>query len=149
MLTRLPHRGLLPVLLVTVSCAAAGCGGSIRAYTPDSSSARQALDAALAAWQKGDKPDRLAGGPLPVQAHDFQWQAGQVLERYELKGEEPGEGATKRFVVALKLKSSPKEVEARYVLVGRDPVLVYRGEDYARLLNMDNNPKTPAPKRRR
>jgi hypothetical protein len=135
-------------LLAGVSCAA-GCGGA-RAYAPDSGSARKALDTALNAWQSGSKPDTLSSGTSPVHAHDFQWLAGVPLERFEVTGEEDGEGATKRFAVTLTVKSKKgkEEVRTHYVVVGRDPVWVYRGEDYARLLNMDNNPR-PAPQRRK
>ena len=33
--------------------------------------------------------------------------------------------------------------------VGRDPVWVYREEDYTRMLNMDNNPRPARPSRKR
>jgi hypothetical protein len=140
-------------LLAAVSCAfAAGCNGA-RAYTPDSASARRALDAALSAWKDGAKPDRLETASPPVHALDFQWQAGRPLEAFSVTGEEDADGAAKRFAVTLRLGSKAKkaadEVRARYVVVGRDPVWVYREEDYARLLNMDNNPKPPPPSRRR
>jgi hypothetical protein len=150
----LSRRALGLALLAGASCAlAAGCNGA-RAYTPDSTSARRALDAALTAWKEGAKPDRLATATPPVHALDFQWQAGRPLDDFSVTGEENADGAAKRFAVTLRLKSTrakkgADEVHARYVVVGREPVWVYREEDYARLLNMDNNPKPPPQPRRR
>jgi hypothetical protein len=127
----------------------AGCDGA-RAYTPDSGFARKALESALSAWQNGSKPEQLAAATPSVNALDFQWQGGQALESFEVSKEEAGEGATKRFAVSLKLKpksASDKKaaspVDVHYIVVGRDPVWVYRDEDYTRLLNMDNNPRVP------
>ena len=47
------------------------------------------------------------------------------------------------------MKKPPATREARYVVVGRGPVLVYREEDYTRAMNMDNNPTPPRTKGRR
>jgi hypothetical protein len=140
--------GLSLALAVATIAFAPGCGGSSRAYTPSTTSARQALDGALAAWQKGTKPDALASASPAVHPVDFQWQAGQALEAYQIVGEEPGEASECRFSVSLKLKKAPGELKTRYIVVGREPLWVYREEDYRRLLNMDNNPR-PGPTRRR
>jgi hypothetical protein len=122
----------------------AGCGASSRAYAPTSASAREALDAALAAWQKGSRPDQLAVNSTPVHPVDFQWLAGLTLEGYTIVSEESAgasDDASKTFSVDLKLKTPAKETKARYIVVGRSPIWVYREEDYARFLNMDNNPR--------
>jgi hypothetical protein len=121
-----------------------GCGGSSKAYTPSSATAREALDAALASWQKGSRPDQLAVNATPVHPVDFQWLAGAALEGYTIVAEETGGEAgdpSKTFSVDLKLKAPAKATKARYVVLGRSPIWVYREEDYARLLNMDNNPR--------
>lgn len=117
--------------------------------------ARKALDDSLAAWQSGGKPDQLASGTPAVHPVDFQWQAGRALESYQIVADEPDPGdATKPFTVSLKLKpvkgakAAATETKTRYVVLGRDPVWVYREDDYARLLNMDNNPQ-PGPARKR
>ena len=38
------------------------------------------------------------------------------------------------------MKKPAGDQSVRYVVHGRDPVWVYREEDYKRMLNMDNNP---------
>lgn len=148
-----PHTIRLSLMLAAgfASAAfAAGCGASSRAYAPTETAAREALEASLSAWQKGEKPARLASGTPPVQVSDFQWDSGQALESYKILAEEPDEGdATKRFSASLKLKTSKDETKTRYVVLGREPMLVYREEDYARLINMDNNPRAASTSRRR
>jgi hypothetical protein len=123
-----------------------GCGGLSRAHAPGQGEARQALEAALDAWQKGEKPDRLAAASPPVHPVDSQWQAGQALEGYQILADEPDEPGdpAKRFSVSLRLKSAKAETKTRYIVVGRGPVWVYREDDYARFLNMDNNPRQGA-----
>lgn len=129
---------------------ATGCGGSSGGYATNADDARQAVEGALSTWRKGAKPDQLASSAPPVHPVDFQWQAGQVLESYRIVGEEPSVGdASKRFSVSLSLANSKGEINTQYVVVGRDPIWVYRDEDYARLLNMDNNPRPPSKRGRR
>ena len=50
-------------------------------------------------------------------------------------------------MVKLTYAAPAAEVEAVYVIVGASPIAVFREEDYARTLNMDNNP-TPQKTRR-
>jgi hypothetical protein len=130
---------------------ASGCGGASRPYTPDTDSARQALDAVLGAWQRGQSPTQLSTALPTVYPVDSQWQSGQVLERYEILAEENGGDVVhRRFAVKLALKgpkgAKPAEKQTSYVVLGRGPLWVYRDEDYTRFLNMDNH---PAPARRR
>jgi hypothetical protein len=126
-----------------------GCGTSTRAYTPTAGSAREALDAALLAWQKGEKPDQLAAAAKPVHAVDFQWRAGQVLEGYEVLDEKPGDGdTTKRFAVVLKLKKPAGEKRVEYIVLGREPVWVFRDDDYAKAGDMGYDPRPARAARR-
>jgi hypothetical protein len=65
-----------------------------------------------------------------VHVVDSKWQAGQKLARYEIVKDEPGENGTTFYSVRLTLQSPAKEEVARYVVVGRDPLWVYREEDF-------------------
>jgi hypothetical protein len=148
------------VLLIALAGGAAvllpGCGNPSHAHAPGATEARKALEDSLSTWQKGASRDRLAAGSPPVQPVDFQWQAGQALEAYKILAEEPDEGdAAKRFTVSLSLrptkgaKPAAGETKARYVVLGRDPVWVYREDDYIRALNMDDNPRPASSRKRR
>ncbi len=125
---------VLPLLSVL-----SGCGASLARYTPTTGEARTSLEAALTAWRDGKPYGRVDATP-PVQIADTAWQGGAVLESFEI-GEEKDEGdGTKQFASTLKMKKPAGEVSVRYFVHGRDPVWVYREEDYKRMINMDNNP---------
>jgi hypothetical protein len=131
-------------LLLTLA-ALSGCGGASNAHQPSASTARAALDSALSAWKNGEAADTLAAKSPSVQAVDTHWRAGAKLESYEVVKEAPGDG-DQRFTVLLaendsktKATGSAKK-EVTYIVIGRDPVWVYRDEDYTRFINMDDNP---------
>jgi hypothetical protein len=121
----------------------AGCGGSPgAAYQPKEDFARKALDDALSTWSKGGKPDQLSSGTPPVHVADSQWTSGVALEGFEVVGTEPAVGDEPAwFKVVLKLKKPLGDKEVRYTVLGKDDLWVYRDEDYARFLKMDNNPR--------
>jgi hypothetical protein len=140
-------RNLFRSGLLLAVAALPGCGSSSNAHQPTASTARAALDSALSAWKNGEGADALAAKSPSVQAVDSHWRAGQRLTSYEVVKEEPGEG-DQRFTVRLteddpksKTKSPVSSKEVTYVVIGRDPIWVYRDEDYTRLLNMDDNPQ--------
>jgi len=139
------------LVLVAGVCAIAlvpGCERSPRSYQPSTISARGALEAALATWERGGDADELESASPPVHVLDFQWQAGLVLEGYEILEEEPGEGESeKRFSVLLKMKKTKGEKRARYIILRQGPIWVFREEDYARTSNMGDNPGSRRPAR--
>jgi hypothetical protein len=121
----------------------AGCGASHARYKPTSDEARSSLDAALSAWRDG-KPYGSINVTPPVHVGDSAWQSGKQIESFQI-GEEQDDGdGTKQFVVTIKMKKPASEQSVRYFVHGRDPVWVYREEDYKRMLNMDNNPAPPS-----
>jgi hypothetical protein len=121
---------LIRVCLLVGLLATAGCGsGGNERYIPPEQTSRQALETALTAWQNGKPPGPVADGKPAIQAVDSKWQAGQKLGKWEIVGEEAGSGPT-FFSVRLTLKGSPKQQVVRYVVVGRDPLWVYREDDY-------------------
>ncbi len=122
-----------------------GCGASHARFTPTTAEARTSLEQALTAWRDGKPYGTVAATP-PVNVADTAWQAGQQVESFEI-GEEKDDGdGTKQFVVAIKMKKPAGDQSVRYFVHGRDPVWVYREEDYKRMLNMDNNPVDSAKK---
>jgi hypothetical protein len=120
-----------------------GCGSSQARFTPTTAEARTSLEAALTAWRDGKAYGPIDATP-PIQVTDTAWQAGQQVDSFEI-GEETDDGdGTKQFVVAMKMKKPPGSPSVRYYVHGRDPVWVYREEDYKRMINMDNNPEPPS-----
>ncbi len=112
-----------------------GAGCSNRGYdrfVPAETTARQALETALTAWKNGQRPGRIETGPPAIDMVDTKWKAGQKLGKYEILKEEPGVGP-RWFSVRLTLQSPAGEQVVRYVVLGKDPLWVYREEDFKRL----------------
>jgi hypothetical protein len=130
---------LVLMAAVPFACLLAGCDSTHARYTPTSGEARGSLETALTAWRDGKPYGSISATP-PIQVADSAWQAGQAVESFEIGAEEDGDEGTKQFTVKMKMKKPPGEQAVRYMVHGRDPVWVYREEDYKRMLDMDNNP---------
>ncbi len=135
--------------LLSSSAWAVGCGLLLLActgcrdqkesydkYVPTDEVARKSLEAALSAWQKGSAPGRIETGPPAVQVVDSRWRAGPKLARYQILSMEPGVDGSRWFSVRLTLTNQSAEQTVRYAVVGRDPIWVYREEDYKRATGM-------------
>jgi hypothetical protein len=119
-----------PWSLVWVAALLGGCAGRpADRYVPSPDRARQALETALAAWQSGRPPGPVEGTSPAVILVDSHRRPGQRLCGFAILGEVPGDGP-RCFAVRLKLEDPPEEQRARFVLVGIDPLWVYRHEDY-------------------
>lgn len=136
------ERARAALLLTLVAVAGiAGCNqtkSGYERYVPSVAQAQEALDAVLAAWQRGETagPLRLASAPVTIEVADSTRRPGQRLVDYELLGEISGEGP-RTFAVRLKLDNPIREREVRYYLVGIDPLWVFRQEDYEALIHWD------------
>jgi hypothetical protein len=125
-----------------VALALCGCGGP--SIAPSSGRAGSALAAALDAWKAGAPCGPVAGQAPPVIAVDSAWQSGRSLASYEILG--PVAGADPpRLRARLALAAPDATEEVVYVLVGADPLYVYREADFGRMMNMDNNPAGTGP----
>jgi hypothetical protein len=129
-LTRRLTQALLGAWLV-LSCAACGKKDDGDRYKPPEDAARRALEAALMSWSHGGSPGQIAAAAPAVQAVDSQWSDGQKLEEFQIVGVETNEEA-RLFVVDLRLQGARDRQTVRYFVVGRDPIWVYREEDYQR-----------------
>lgn len=115
----------------------AGCGsetGDHSRFVPSESTARQSLEAALSAWQRGDSVGSLASMDPAVSVVDTKRPSGQKLIRFEILSEASGAGP--RWF-SVRLEFEPKgECQARYAVVGQDPIWVFRDADYAQAESM-------------
>ncbi len=126
-----------------------GCGSSTSAYIPNAATAREDLDTALAAWQKGVKAAQLTTGEHPIYFVDSQWEAGQALESYQILEENPTQTETeKHYGVVLKMKKPPAEKSVEYIAVGRSPMWIFRDEDYVKQGSMGEEVKPKSKFRR-
>jgi hypothetical protein len=131
-------RGLCLALMLMVPTALNGCGGGSTPLTP-AEVARKALQASLDAWKAGKPASSLADEKPSIEAVDFEWKAGKVLSDYTIDGETPGQG-TQTFDATLTLKGATGPAKVQYMVLGLDPVRIYRDEDFNRAMNMDNAP---------
>lgn len=107
---------------------------------PTGEEARASLEKALTTWKAGERVSTLTELKPPIDAVDHEWVARKVLTDYMIGTTVDGQG-NKTFNVTLTLKGAqPKDV--KYMVFGRDPVHIYRDEDFARMSNMEDGPTT-------
>lgn len=133
MLSKIPRVCLICVSLLAIVC---GCGGqSHDQYVPESSQARQALEAALNAWKDGKPHEPIRTSDPPVEMYDARWRDGQKLESFEV-AEELSPDPHPAFKVRMRFAGSLQDEESTYFVMGIDPLLVFRSEDYNRATGM-------------
>jgi hypothetical protein len=125
-------------VLIGSAILACGCGKKAPNYTPSAADAEAALRRALDAWKAGEP-----AGPVPetkplVHVTDAGRKPGQRLEDYRILGETYGTGG-RTYAVVLHLTNPDEQVKTRYVLVGIDPLWVFRQEDYELLMHWDHH----------
>lgn len=114
---------------LSLLCSLSGCSGKSTArYIPTVPSARKALETSLATWKSGTAHGPITSSKPAINVFDARWQAGSELESYEILDEVKGEDHP-QFKVRLKLAGQPEET-LTYRVVGIDPLLVFRDEDY-------------------
>lgn len=117
----------------------AGCGGgtSEKSYHPPVASARDALTVALNAWKEGQsQPGKIEATNPAVQVADAAWSAGKKLKNFEILKDEQIPDGPQKFTVTLTLDGAPQPQEVVYVIVGKDPLWIFREEEYRRGLGM-------------
>ena len=134
------HFAIVSCSSLLILCGGAGCGNGTSDAFPSDEVARQAVETALKTWCEGGKPGPLAGTQPPVEVHDTPWHLGDRLSSYEILTEDKS-AAQRRFSVRLSLAKPDRVQEVQYFVLGRDPVMIFRDEDYVRNINMDNGPK--------
>jgi hypothetical protein len=119
----------LAAAVLAACCAGCGKDTSFERYTPSEARARQALEAALTTWKQGESPGHIELSPGAVELVDTGRQPGQRLRDFTILGEVPGD-ASRCFAVRLQLDDPPEEKRMRFVVVGLDPVWVFRYQDF-------------------
>lgn len=107
------------------------------AFIPSLSQSEGALQSVLEAWKAGQPSGPVAGTSPMVHVTDSSRLPGQVLEDYQILGEVPG-NAPRCLAVRLKLSNPPEEKRERFVIVGIDPLWVFRQADYDLLLHWEH-----------
>jgi hypothetical protein len=133
-------------LLAAVFLALAGCGKKAADYTPSPVTAEDALRRALDAWKQGLPAGTVPDTQPPVQVVDAGRKPQQTLGDYAILGEAQGVASGRKFVVELDLANPPERVKTQYIVVGIDPLWVFRQEDYELLSHWEHLMPAPSPK---
>lgn len=120
----------------------AGCGKKAADYTPAVATAEDAVRRGLEAWKQGQPAGEVAGSKPAIHIVDVGRKPGQTLEGYRILGETSGSSG-RTIAVSLQLANPAEQVKTRYIVVGIDPLWVFRQEDYELLMHWDH--KMPAP----
>jgi len=116
----------------------AGCSGgsSVESFHPRGDVAREALSAALTAWQNGQTKEELRESTDPaVDVAEPVWVAGSKLKSFEIVEELPGD-IPRKFSVKITLEGGAAPEDVTYVVVGKDPLWVMREQEYDRTSDM-------------
>jgi hypothetical protein len=100
------HLRCLLVLAVPALIVLSGCGAIPAAPAPDQDEAKQTLERALSAWQKGETVDVMARASPAIKVSEPKWERGDKLTTYELKGPGKPKGGQQAFHVTLTLKNA-------------------------------------------
>lgn len=129
------------VALVAWASCRAQPAPTVESYIPEEAVAQRALVAALDAWQAGEEANKLDGAALLFV--DARRRAGKRLASYRIVGPQPWDRG-RRFVVEMNLKDEEAPQKVRFVVLGKDPLLVFRQEDIDMLANW-MHPMEPEP----
>jgi hypothetical protein len=141
-------RAFLAAVLFISGCRGEPAGSGFERYIPDPATARSAVVSVLEGWRDGRPIDEPSGRKPAVCVVDKQRKPGQRLARFEVLGEVSTDGA-RGFAARLTLENPDREHVARFLVIGIDPLWVFRQEDYEMFSHwmhpMDEatNPSTP------
>lgn len=121
-----------------------GCGKRTSDYTPSATVAETSVRRALDAWKAGEPPGEIPQTKPAVHVVDVGRKPGQTLAGYRILGETRG-SAGRTFVVTLNLEGPPETVKTQYIVVGIDPLWVFRQDDYELLTHWDHHMPTTEP----
>jgi hypothetical protein len=134
--------GRSPLLWLALGCAAAGCGdaprGPVEFVAPGIESAKAALVASLDAWKADRRASGVMVGSKPSIGIVDAGRADRPLLEYEVIGPLMVVGKARPFAVRLVLDAPRETVSTRYLVLGQDPLWVYRQEDFDRMLHWEH-----------
>ena len=130
-------RRVLVFALLLPSFVGCGRGDGTARYIPAEQTALDALTAGLDAWKGGSPAGEVAGTkPLVFVTDSYRVQNERLVD-YAILGQVPG-NVPRCFAVDLHF-DPPREEKTRYVVVGIDPLWVFRMEDYQLLAQWDHH----------
>jgi hypothetical protein len=111
-------------------------------FMPSWNEARQSLESALIAWRDAPSPLPVSFSTRSVQFVHKRRKPNQRLLGFEFLGQSEIENA-RQFTVRLDLEGEESPQLVKYNIVGRDPVWVFRLEDYEMLSHWEHDMDPP------
>lgn len=130
------------LLLIALGCDASTSSPS--PAVPPVATAETALRDSLDAWQGGRRdPGGLIGSGPAVGVVDT-LRPERPLIGFDILGATGSDGPARTFAVRLQLGEPAEELDASYLVLGRDPLWVFRREDYDLILHWEHKMAAPA-----
>ena len=143
-------RQRMTVFCLSLVWMIAGCGISPRtdatkdaneSYVPSAAQAEAALRAVCEAWRQDVPPGMIPGATPAVYITDTFRKPSEKLVDYRILGEVPSD---RKRCIAVELRFEPERAErTRFLVVGIDPLWVFRQEDAENLAHWEHNMDTP------
>lgn len=133
---RLPHA--LTILLLVAVAVLSGCEDRASKFVPSPHIAKHAIVDALDAWKAGQPSGPVANTAPLVHVTDNLRKANQRMVDYTILGEKASSHG-RTFMVELNMASPNEKLKAEYIVVGIDPLWVFRREDYELLMHWDHH----------
>jgi hypothetical protein len=114
------------------------------AFVPSWDEARQALEASLSAWR-----ERPASAPAPIETPGVQFvdsssKSSRRLVSFRILGQTEVKYA-RHFTVKLEFSEAESPELVKYHVVGRDPVWVFRLDDFEKFAHWEHDMTAPEP----
>ncbi|MEX2315999.1 MAG: hypothetical protein WD669_02535 [Pirellulales bacterium] len=130
----------LAALLFSISIAGCGSKKDFSRYLPPPELSERALDAALTAWRDGSQAPVVLDDKTRVEFVDDSRRPGQSLKEFRILGE-VSRDAGRYYEVQLELDQPSKVENRRYLVIGINPLWVFRQADYEMLSHWDMPPE--------
>jgi hypothetical protein len=134
------------MVFIQFACSPLDEEAAVPSHLPGWDEARSALESALSAWRDAKPPLPISFDSPSVQFVDRHRPRNLRLLAYDILGQADIEN-TRQFTVRLTLEGEKSPQLVRYNAFGRQPVRVFRLEDFELLLHweckMDENEPVP------
>ena len=125
------------VIIGAASMFVCGCRDRTDDFKPKSELAESSLASALEAWKSGKPAGEIAGTRPLIHVTDANRNPKQTLDKFKILGETPGQSG-RTFAVELWLLHPDEHLKTEYIVVGIDPLWVFRREDFELLMHWDH-----------
>jgi hypothetical protein len=128
----------------TAGCAVKNDRATPGFIVPGWDKATHALVASLTAWRDAPSPLPVSFQIPSVEFVDNHRQPQQRLLAFQIVGQSDAENA-RQFTVRLNLEGEESPQLVKYNILGRDPLWVFRLEDYEMIAHWEHDMSEPAP----